>query len=1283
MRLHNVYQGKDRPFEGDLTLMLRGLPAGARVTNATVTVSPAASFLDETIFVQGAGSFGCERLAENEIHFHARRMLSRVTAQGTAAQLFVDFGAGIYTQVTATGALRTPDTSPEELKLTGTGEAYVLPALTATRFKLYDTASPPAPLAISAAAVRLTPTNVSVRLGQLPPFWTHVGELADEQTSDDFAAVAMAVLATATPADGCCALPFTIHSDSIARLDVAVELEYVLVHDVLPPGLAEVVAMYGYSTLPSIDPALTIVRLPAGAVPVAAAAQLAGEFATSRIAAGPLGREHDSCPIACSPNCSLAQYFTTQEEIVATGIDLAMGNTAPSAAGMVLTVRDDADGRPFGDPLIRAAVKVERPLPGQSTWGSVTLPRPFRFLRGRRYWLLLQSQKEIAFWNATPTPAPEWAGGVPLQHTRDNGLSWRQVTLAEATIDAPARCQAAALSLPGGGLTALFRLRTTPDKYTTPLWFKVGDSAARRLGEYDALGRVQSTANLGADIAAHLQQVGCPECLQADNQLTNGDFVQPPFDDATELLLGNAPLEATAIGGRASLQGVPSLPQNQNLDLSSRRFLNITVNDRQMLRIDCAGDNPAQTTARQIVDRINGALNTTLRTNDLLASVDSQGRLQIMSPKPGSGQQASLRLAGWRPGNSIEGWTAEAKHTGQVSRQCVRFASELGTDMAYAARLEGTEHAPAAVWQRVHARPGCTYALQYACRVLAAQTVEFRTLREQPGATPGTPALLSNPFSESGIRFSVRGNDLSFAQFLTQGSFAATGGTLFGLAAGKELTLVLEQPVYSLQISLSTKEGAASIELVGEKGRRLERRTASGENVFMQFDGPAIQRAVIRSDPPEANTVVLLHSVTMSAPHASPTCVLRWLDAETNVLPGTEQELPSMADETTDQMQLRRGRFKAPAGAAQAEIRLVQPGAGVALFSNVAWHGSDELLVNGDFAQRFARVPKDTADLAPGWTVVAGEARLDGANLTLRGDQLHDTVVAQTVTLPADTLLDLRIHVEGQAAPQPRQLRQQDARRQAQHSRCEVQWLDAGQQPLAPAQVVVLDEPGFPLFAWRGEAPNAAAAAEIRLIQPHGSNATLSISRCALRGIEMLDVPLTFLSEAPGQLAISSFTVSYNLPEVSLTSLPLMVKVQPVLPQGVRFGLLNRPASELNGISTNTANVLRNSAAINTIGDLAALEPSGPLAGISYEQQLAYKAQAELVAALPVQPEWQRLGNQPLPLLLPLPPDSLTALSGTNLAAAAGLSRTLRTLALLLKPSAFQGLRASDLLTSA
>jgi hypothetical protein len=254
MKLSDEFDGSDAPFEGDRTLLWRSLPANARVTKAIIRltpVSPSNRRIFEEIITfngNGQGDLGATKVTGSnfvELDFHHRRTLAmvagtniRATTGATGANLQVDMG-GLYLEINKKGAIKGGPSDPLfELQADG-----ILPGLTVSKFKLTPATAGGAPN-VTNVTVRSVPTNVSVRLGTMAPFWTRIGEMTQAETSPDFAPVLQVFLATAKIENGFCTIPLVLHSDAVTRLSAELEVEYLGEKLGDPSGVKEVALVF-------------------------------------------------------------------------------------------------------------------------------------------------------------------------------------------------------------------------------------------------------------------------------------------------------------------------------------------------------------------------------------------------------------------------------------------------------------------------------------------------------------------------------------------------------------------------------------------------------------------------------------------------------------------------------------------------------------------------------------------------------------------------------------------------------------------------------------------------------------------------------------------------------------------------------------------------------------------------------------------------------------------------------------------------------------------------------
>lgn len=550
MRLIDHHGGADDAFEGDRTLQWRSLPVNALVTKATLKVTPTKSadttlFQEVISFTDGQGDLGATKNLGSgfvEVDFHRRRTLAVATGPHLSnTNLQVDLG-GVYVEINTKGAIRTPGDNPFPVPADGT-----LPSLTVNKFKLTPpaTGSTGAPN-VTTVTIRTVPTNLVVRLGTLPPVWTRLGEMTAAETSPDFAAILQAFLASATAENGYYVVPLVLHSDTVCRLDVDLEVEYVMRTSLQPPGLKEVVLPYDYGTVPKADPGVLHVALPANTRVLSdgTTTRVKGTFDETRVVYGPTGSVVQADSVSLSSAESQAQILSLDSAQAATAVDLFLIAVSRTVR-LGLDLRGDLDGKPDAVSLLAASVQfvLDGAAAGAPTWVSVPLPSRLQFQPAsqRRYWVVLQSFDGEAAWNVQ-SAAP---GAVALQHTRDGGLSWRDTPSSKVP----------------GALAAILRLRDKPDRFQVPVELEVGagSQAVRvKLDRYQPLGRVDFAID-SSDLAGAFNRyssAALPAACPEGEQLANGDFGQWN-------VVGNEPGDAGFIRLAASPVAVAAAPDGR------------------------------------------------------------------------------------------------------------------------------------------------------------------------------------------------------------------------------------------------------------------------------------------------------------------------------------------------------------------------------------------------------------------------------------------------------------------------------------------------------------------------------------------------------------------------------------------------------------------------------------------------------------------------------------------------------------------------------------------------
>jgi hypothetical protein len=470
MQVRARHAGGLLPFERDRRLVLRRLPVGAVVTRAVLTLTPVSTdptrrFLETLTFPagSGAGDRGASKVVTTsavEIDLHARRRLAALTGSGlTGSPLLVDIGGGFLGVDTLGGF---SDGAPMTLT-----NAADLPGLTVTGLRM-----PRAGADVSVLRVSSPPSGVTVAVEGGPVFFTHRGDLVEPVTTPDFSDVLQAMLTELDVENGCWVVPFVLHSDSIARLDVDLVLDVTLAASAAPEGVRTVQAAYRFDGTPVAGGGVLAVSVPPGMVAVegATTGRVQGAFAATRVVHGALTVATASELVVVAAGRSLAQALVPASTEVATSVDLLL-TAVTAAVTLAVDLVVDLDGKPGSASLLAhpAEVTITRDDAGSPTWVDVALPGEVEVAAGRRVWLVVQVRTGSAAWSAGVGPAhePGAGAGPALQVTRDGGLSWRAASAGAVTATAPA-------STTGTGLAAALRLRHATTGFHLPLELRVG-----------------------------------------------------------------------------------------------------------------------------------------------------------------------------------------------------------------------------------------------------------------------------------------------------------------------------------------------------------------------------------------------------------------------------------------------------------------------------------------------------------------------------------------------------------------------------------------------------------------------------------------------------------------------------------------------------------------------------------------------------------------------------------------------------------------------------------------
>jgi hypothetical protein len=557
--LQASFTGADLPpFEGDRTVKLLALPADARVLSAMAVLRPdwpVGAEFRETVTADGFAASGVtvETGAGGVVvDFHARRRVLALGVSGAGtgtAQVYVDLG-GVWSAVDDTGALARPGEKPN---WTLAGGVLTVPGMQTPRLRLVSAAV----TGVSSVSLSCFPGNVTLRLGNQGAFFVHLGDLAADARAPDFTAALAAFLPEIPVENGHRVLPITIHSDGLARLALCVELSYVQERSLLPPAVDGLELPFGYERTPLRDGGpVPMLGLAAGEAVAAGQARgrVVGRFDDSRIALGPDELMVVKGPQRIGDGYVQAQPIVIRDPLDVVGVDLRIQPLTDDAA-LSVTFLGDADGKPWGEPLLPEPMRaaVPRDPAGGYRWFGLSLPGSLSLAPGpagapSRCWLIATADAGSLNW-ATTAATP----GAELYRSEDAWLTWQRAALARAP----------------GPLTAAFRLRHRPDRFEMPIELIVGDgprAEVRSLAAFSPAGQVDfslgAVDELASAINGFVAATGLRECPEAEH-LANGELTRFVTVDQVEFLSEWA-VTGTAIAvplsGGLPLTGVRVIP---------------------------------------------------------------------------------------------------------------------------------------------------------------------------------------------------------------------------------------------------------------------------------------------------------------------------------------------------------------------------------------------------------------------------------------------------------------------------------------------------------------------------------------------------------------------------------------------------------------------------------------------------------------------------------------------------------------------------------------------------
>ncbi|MGB9366926.1 MAG: hypothetical protein WCE79_13035 [Xanthobacteraceae bacterium] len=1149
MKLRDHFEGRGDPFEGDRTIAWRSLPANALVTKATLTVEPrlppGSSAYIETLRFAGGGAYGATvraAAAETaEIDFHARRTPVAFTGltpkTSPLPALSVDIGGNVYLSVSEDGTI--PRTTGNPYKPGSSS----LPGIGASRIRLanYTNVSPNNPAALEAVTVDIAtmPSNITLRFGKRLPFWFKTGDLASPTTTPDITDAVKLAIADAPVVNGFYAIPLVVHSDTLGRVAITLEVEYFGVAPLLPAGLREVVMAYDYASTAKQDASALQAILPAGAaiVPELTSLQLRGAFDASRIAYGPTGTTTASETVRCSASATLAQPVVPSLDINVTAIDLFVAADGP-AARLALDLRADFDGKPSQNSLLAKPVPfdLEGDATGQLRWTSVPLDPP-ALLRAipptlagsdqpKRYWVVVQAIDGAAYlgidadtperrrmsWgtNSRQSRPPLLDPEKPPQHSTNAGFSWR---------DAP---------------PFLLRMRTVPGRFTMPIEFAAGGDVRRAsLDRYDPLGKIDAVINepaIAAAVQTAVLDATPPSCPRGE-LLENGDFAL--WRGIGTALGSNSPLSlgTPTTGGLSSIVVADTFFNKaviRPLQLDFPQLVNVVFSS------DGASVYVATSTGIHALDAVSLAI-TPLKTKESFNPKDiaADPRSALLYGLSADGLQAFDPVVNAPSGNSIPFTGARALALAGDGRKAYvatfeTFSAIIAIDLVTGMqgwRIPGSVAALALTPDGATIFTMDTATRQIACYDTAGGTMRWsialpqnRIPRAIAAAVDGSGVYVVGAISTSPAFSPLAPADTALLALDMRGRVAQSvalptmGGLHMGLAVkpqGDQLYVadvpLAIDPAGQHLVAISPVQTIVAVP-IGDRRPVAWTLTAGSVAPHRSSEPPTIGGAAIENGALSQVIAVAPGCIndfaiktTVSSPDgvastaAEAFAELFWLDAAGALLDSVELPLPPSSRAVKQSR-----RVQSPPASAQAEVRIRVVG-GTCIVRSVSLQAAD-----GAIEQDAWR-----AEANPQAIRISARDNIT----TYQNLGAAEVALAQTVMLTKSVPyeMDFRGSASGDPAAAPY---------------FELRYRDANGAYLGDAARVALDPLGFSRRPAALLPPAAATSAQIRMVLPRG--ASISAESVQLVPRPVTAVPCTFIAQSPGEVHVSNAQIVYE-----------------------------------------------------------------------------------------------------------------------------------------------------------
>lgn len=511
---YNPLDKESITFEGDYTFYLKiSVPKEILLKGSYPYVKSATATIKSVKFIgsiwDGDGFWGATQELDEDgnpiLDFHKRRTFNKIILTDNSNNLTGTFELSIETggtwiRIKESGEVASPSESP----------AFTLDEkfqpLTAQKLKVGEISSNTSEVQPNGKTLMLKAqcisclSNLNLRVDDQTPFWSYFGEFSDKvstQTTPDFSNQLNEYLRTTEykENDECYYwIPMVLHSDSLGKVALSVDVKYVLVKDtfaiyknnifvknVTEANLNFTCQDMGDPEVPKIG-----VELPSNAQICKALFHLKGGFTDTRIIDELSNLDiSDYSGVTISSEYSVAQEILPEKkDYLVKEIDLYLLKLSEKGE-IKIDLREDADGTPSADSLTSTSLTWEEKAEEKFSWICLEFEDEIKIESGKRYWIVLNTIEGEMIWRGNRQI--NWL----LFYSSDGAVSWERYAFEKTTeleeAEAPSKnVSPEYLTIPFAGVC---RIHHRPKEYEIPISMKHGTSE-KSLEEFKVLGTI-------------------------------------------------------------------------------------------------------------------------------------------------------------------------------------------------------------------------------------------------------------------------------------------------------------------------------------------------------------------------------------------------------------------------------------------------------------------------------------------------------------------------------------------------------------------------------------------------------------------------------------------------------------------------------------------------------------------------------------------------------------------------------------------------------------------------